>query len=463
MVKKDQDKILQEKLLVNRDSSWLITKDEKNIFKFAEDYKIFLDNTKTERKSVSYIIKKLVKSGFKDFNKITALKTGDKFYSNIKNKALIAGIVGKNKEMIHLIGSHIDSPRLDLKPHPLYEDSELALMQTHYYGGIKKYHWVNTPLALHGLIITKNKTIELNLGENPQDPIFMISDLLPHLSSRQMKKEARDIIEGEELNIIVGHIPIKNKEVKTKIKLAVLKYLYETYGIIEEDFNCAELELVPANKARDVGFDKGLVAAYGQDDSVCVYTSMEALLKTKTPLQTALCFFADKEEIGSHGNTGATSNILINFAVDYVEKAKLKITATKLLEHSKAISADVTAGMDPNFKDVHDPENVSYLGRGIAIEKYGGGGGKYGTNDASAEYMDYLRKMLNKNNIKWQTGELGKIDLGGGGTIAMYLSRYGMDCVDAGPAVLGMHSTYEITSKIDVYSAFQFYKVFFEN
>lgn len=459
---KSPNEILQKKLFSDKKSAWYKL-NEKEVMKFSDGYKQFMANSKTERLCVENVITTLKKNGFKDLNSASKLKLGDKFFKNVKDKAVIAAIVGKNPATWQLVGAHVDSPRLDIKPQPLYEDSGVALLKTHYYGGVKKYHWVNTPLALHGVIYTKaGRKIVLSVGEKPEDPKFLIPDLLPHLARNQMERKADKIIEGEELNLFVGHIPVNDEKIKEQVKFSVLKYLNEKYGMEEEDFFTAELELVPAIIPIDIGFDRGLVGAYGQDDKVCVYTELMALIETSNPQHTAVGLFVDKEEIGSTGDTGAASFIVQNFAVDYLNLTGLKITTNELLEKSNAISADVTAGVDPNFKDVNDPLNASHLGRGVSVEKYGGGGGKYSTHDASAEYMNYIRQILEKNNISWQTGELGKIDLGGGGTIAMYLSRYGMNCVDAGPCVLGMHAVCEVASKADIYSAYLLYKAFFK-
>jgi len=462
--KKSANKKIEEKLFYKKESAWTDFKDSehKKIFDFADSYKAFLTGSKTERLCIENIKKILEKSGFKNIESLKSLKKGDKGYKVFKGKSLTAFVVGENTSQFRLIGSHVDSPRLDLKPSPLYQNSELALLKSHYYGGIKKFHWVNTPLELHGIAFTKSgKSIELHIGEKESEPKFIIPDLLPHLAKEQMKKEGTKLIEGEELNIICGHIPLRDKEIKEKVKFTVLKHLNDTYGLIEEDFAFAELEFVPAQKSIDIGFDMGLVGGYGQDDRVCVYSSLMALTGITAPAHTAVAYFSDKEETGSNGDTGAESFSLLNFTFDYVKLAGLDLTPWKILETSKAVSADVTTAMDPTFSSVNDPQNVSYLGKGVSIEKYGGGGGKYSTNDAHAEYMQFLRNIANKNSIPWQTGEMGKIDIGGGGTIAMFMSRFGMDCVDAGPCVLGMHSTCEVTSKADIYSAYLFYKAFF--
>jgi aspartyl aminopeptidase len=460
---KSKNELLQKKIFIEKKSSWHDL-NEKEVFAFAEKYKTFMGASKTERLCVENVISELKKSGFKDISALKTVKSGDKIYKNIKEKAVFAAVIGKDMKRWQLIGSHVDSPRLDLKPSPVYEDSGMGLIKTHYYGGVKKYHWVNTPLSLHGVIYTKaGKKVTINIGDRNDEPKFIIPDLLPHLARNQMERKAPKIVEGEELNILVGHLPINDDKIKEQVKFTVLKHLNEKYGIIEEDFFTAELELVPSSMPMDIGFDSGLIAAYGQDDKVCVYTSLRALIETKTPIHTAVGMFVDKEEIGSVGDTGAAGLILENFAYDYICLTGLKIDVSQLLENSDAISADVTAGMNPNYKDVHDPQNASYLGKGVSVEKYGGGGGKYSTHDANAEYMNYLRLLLDKNKIAWQTGELGKIDLGGGGTIAMFISRYGMNCVDAGPSILGMHSPCEVTSKADVYSSYLLYKAFFKD
>lgn len=463
---KTKNQLLEEKVCLKKESSWKEYSGAKRqeVFKFSEEYKDFLKENKTERKCAESIVKLLKKNGFKDMTQLKALKKGDKAYKEIKGKAVIAFIVGKNPSKLKIVGSHIDSPRLDLKPTPLYEDSGLAMAKTHYYGSIKKYHWVNTPLSLQGVVYTKaGKKIEVSIGEKEGEPKFIIPDLLPHLSKDQMEKPAKDLIKGEDLNILLGHIPIEDDKIKEPLKLSVLQKLNEEYGLIEEDLIIAELELVPSGNPVDIGLDKGLVAGYGQDARVCVYAGLKALIATTSPPNTALGLYVDKEETGSMGDTGARSLILVNFAREYVKLAGLKENANTVLEQSKAISADVTGAMNPNFKEVQDPLNATMLGKGVSIEKYAGGGGKYYTNDASAEYMSYIRSILDKNRIAWQTGELGKQDIGGGGTIAAHLSQYGMECVDAGPGVLGMHSPCEVSSKADIYSAYKLYKAFYED
>ena len=461
--KKSSYEQLQEKVLMKKKSAWL-SYPYQEIMGFSEGYKQFLAENKTERLCVKFIVNSLEKNGFKDFSRTKSLKPGDKVYWMIKEKCVLAAIIGKRKGRLQIVGSHIDSPRLDLKPNPLYEDSNLALLKTHYYGGVKKYHWVNTPLALYGVVFTKQgKKVELSVGEKAEEPKFIIPDLLPHLAKKQMDKKGNEVVEGEDLNLLIGNIPIKDEKVKENVKLAVMKELNSRYGIIEEDFFSAEVELVPAGMPVDIGLDRSMIGAYGQDDKVCAYASLQALLKVKNPQSTALGMFVDKEEIGSYGDTGASSYMLVNFVGKLNALAGWKEEVFAILEQARSLSADVTGAMDPNFKDVNDPRNVSYLGNGIAVEKYGGGGGKYSTHDSGAEYVSYIRTIMDKNKIPWQTGELGKIDVGGGGTIAMFLSRYGMDCIDAGPCVLGMHSPCEVTSKADIYASYKLYRSFWES
>lgn len=451
-------------LALERKSAWLSTTDSQSaeIFAYADEYKTFLSTSKTERTCIQTIIENLVSKGFKSLDAVENINPGDRLYRNIKGKSLIAMVAGRNPEKLRFIGSHVDSPRLDLKPNPLYEDSEMALMKTHYYGGIKKYHWVNIPLELCGIIYTRQgRRVQISIGGRDEDPVFIIPDLLPHLQKEQMKREASRVIEGEELNVIFGHVPLEGKEIKQRIKEAVMERLNREYGIVEEDFNCAELEFVPALRPRDIGLDRSLVGAYGQDDRVCAFASLKALMDISEPEFTAVTYFADKEEIGSSGDTGAESFALPAFIETYILKAGLRCGPFELLRKAAAISADVIVGVDPNFKSANDPQNSSYLGKGVTMQKYGGHGGKYSTNDAHAEYLSHIRRLLTENDIPWQTGEFGKVDVGGGGTIAQLLSRYGMDCVDAGPAMLGMHSICELTSKVDIYSSYRLYKAFY--
>jgi len=450
-------------LQLKKQSVWEQTSpaEHKKIFSFNEDYKTFLKHAKTERLTVSYLVAQLKKNGFTLFSNQKS-KTGDKLFLVFKEKVVFAWIVGKQKEQMVLIGSHSDSPRLDLKPLPLVEDSSMALFKTHYYGGIKKYHWVNTPLSLHGVVYTKaGKEITISLGEKDNEPVFIIPDLLPHLARQQYEKKVSNFIEGEQMMVVVGGIPIKDDDLQEKIKIAILEKLNKQYGVVEEDFVSAELSFVPQAQPKDVGFDASIIGAYGHDDGVCVYTSLQALLDCEKPNSTAVALFIDKEEIGSDGDTGAQSYVLRYFAEKYLTSINSKLSVDMFLSQANSLSADVTSGLNPNYKDAQDPTNVSLLGHGVSLEKYGGGGGKYSTNDASAKYMSFIRQILLTEKIMWQTGENGRVDLGGGGTIAKYFSRYGMSCVDIGPCVLGMHSPYELVSKADVYEAYRCYKAFF--
>ncbi|MBN8216957.1 MAG: aminopeptidase [Spirochaetes bacterium] len=456
-----------EELLLKRESAWT-RKDASShaeVFAFAEEYKAFLAAAKTERLAVDRLAALCRKHGFTEFSGKGKLAPGAKFYEVTRGKSILAGIVGKDPASLRLIGSHGDSPRLDLKPHPLYEDgAELALLRSHYYGGVKKYQWLNLPLAIHGVAHTKaGRRVEIHLGENEGDPVFIIPDLLPHLAQEQMKKEAARLVEGEELNVIVGHLPVPDPAVKDRIKLAVLIHLHERWGLCEEDLACAELELVPAGKPVDVGFDRAILGGYGQDDRVCAYTSFRALTALARPAHTAVAWVSDKEETGSSGNTGADSNFLERFARAYVAKVPGGLDPVEFLSRAKSISADVTSALDATFKGPYEASNTSVFGRGVTLQKYVGAGGKGGTNDAHAEYMHFLRDLAARSRIPWQTGEFGKVDHGGGGTISKFMARYGMDCVDAGPCVLGMHSPVELTSKSDVYQAYRFYRAFLES
>ena len=453
---------LQEKLFRKNANSWLKA-NTKDVFSFCEDYKDFLFSSKTERTATKTIVKRLEKAGFSSIEEKKTLKAGDKVYYKHKNKSVIACVIGKDVSKFRLVGSHIDSPRLDLKPNPVYETASMALLRSHYYGGIKKYQWTNVDLSMLGIMTTREgKTIEFNLGEDEGDSRFIISDLLPHLGRKRMEKPASEVVEGEELNLFIGSIPINEQGVKEKVKLNILNVLHEKYGIYEEDFAFAEINFVPSGKPTDIGFDRSMIAGYAHDDKSCSYANLMALLTVKTPSVTAISYFADKEEIGSNGNTGAESLILWDFSEILIEKCGAKTSAKRMLSNSQALSADVGAALNPNFQEVHEKQNAPLLGHGIIIEKYTGRGGKYSANDTHAEYLAEIRQILIKNSISWQTGELGKIDIGGGGTIAMYLSRLGIETVDAGPCVLGMHSPREVISKVGLYESYKLYKAFLE-
>jgi aspartyl aminopeptidase len=457
---------LEDKLYFNPKNCWenLTPKDEKDIEKFAESYKHFLNSCKTERECVNYSVELLEKQGFIDIEKYRnkKLKAGLKVFQNIRGKALIAAVLGENKltEGCNVLGAHIDSPRIDLKQNPLYEESDLGFFDTHYYGGIKKYQWTTIPLAMHGVFIRDNGSkIEVKIGESPDDPVFTITDLLPHLAREQMQKKASEVIEGEDLDILIGSRPYNDKKVKEKVKLRLLSLLHQEYGITEKDFARAEIEFVPAFQARDIGFDRSMIGAYGQDDRCCAWPTLMAALSVKnTPPRTIICYLSDKEEIGSTGNTGAQSSGLYNFIADLCDKTgdNLRIC----LSHSTMLSTDVSAAFDPTYANVFDKKNSSYIGKGIVLEKYTGSGGKYGANDANAEFCAKVQAIMDRNKINWQFGESGKVDKGGGGTIALFAANLGMEVIDCGIAVLSMHSPFEVISKIDLYTAYRGYIAF---
>jgi aspartyl aminopeptidase len=445
---------------------------KKEALEFSEGYKRFLDEGKTEREFIKETEKLLKQEGFISLDTIIndkrKISPGTKIYRIGRNKTAIICVMGSKPvtDGVNIVGAHIDSPRLDLKQNPLYEDSGMVLLKTHYYGGIKKYQWVTIPLSLHGIIIKKDGSkIELKLGEDENDPVFTITDLLPHLAKKQMEKKLSEGIEGEDLNVLSGSIPYDDEKIKDKVKLNILKVLNDKYGLTEEDFLTAELEVVPAFKAKDVGFDRSLIGAYGQDDRVCAYTALKAVIDMESPKKTALCVLADKEEIGSMGNTGSQSSFLENFIADICSLTVdnySDITLRRCLENSKMLSADVNPGVDPTFENVHDKKNSSWIGKGIVIQKYTGSRGKAGASDANAEYLAQLRNLFNENNIVWQSGEIGKVDLGGGGTIAQYIANMGIEVVDCGIAIFSMHAPYEVTSKIDIYVTYNAYKVFYK-
>jgi len=438
----------------------------KQAFAFAEGYKGFLDEAKTEREAVEAIVKSAQKAGFCAYSQ----KGKDKrIYRLNKDKSIGLATVGKQplEKGLRIIVSHVDSPRLDLKQNPLYEELDMVLLRTHYYGGIKKYQWVAQPLAMHGIIVkTDGKKVKIVIGEREGDPVFTICDLLPHLSRKaQEEKKLKEAIEAEKLTILAGHLPFADREAKERVKLRILELLHEQYGIVEEDFLSAELELVPASKARDVGFDRAFVASYGQDDRVCSYASLKAMEGVDAPPFTTMALFLDKEEVGSEGNTGAKSRFLELFTADILRAAGKEpsdVLMKEILFNAKAISADGTAGIDPNYKDVHEAQNNAKIGYGVCLSKFTGAGGKYFSSDASAEYVGEIRELFNRKGITWQMGELGKVDEGGGGTVAKYLALYGMDIIDCGTPMLSMHSPFEVASKGDIYETFRAYRAFLE-
>lgn len=458
---------LENKLFNKKKSGWLEIENEEGskIFSFCEGYMDYLNKAKTEREFIAEAKKKAEENGFKDLNTIQNLQSGDKVYFINRNKSMYLAVIGKQpiENGLHIVGAHVDSPRLDLKPNPLYEDGELAYFNTHYYGGIKKYQWTAIPLSIHGVIVkTNGEKITVNIGEDEKDPIFTITDLLPHLAKEQVSKKLAEAIEGENLDLLVGSIPYKDTESKEKVKLNILNLLNQKYGITEADLQSSELELVPCFKARSLGFDMGLVAAYGQDDKVCSYTALTALMEVNEPPKTAVCILSDKEEIGSMGNTGMESHVFDYFISELLNKrGENRVNLLdKVFCYSKMLSSDVDAAFDPLYSNVSDKNNSGYLSKGLTLNKYTGSRGKSGASDANAEYVAWIRDLFEKNKIKYQMSELGKVDVGGGGTIAYILANKGVDVIDCGVGVLSMHAPYEVTSKYDIYTAYRAYKAF---
>ncbi|MBU5454406.1 aminopeptidase [Caproiciproducens sp. MSJ-32] len=452
--------------------SWEKYQEEKReeLFKFCDGYIDFLSMCKTERECILTSIEMAKALGYRDFNEIIEnnekIKAGDKIYVNNKDKSLALFLIGKEpiENGMRIVGSHIDSPRLDLKQRPLYEDTNLAMMETHYYGGIKKYQWVALPLALHGVVIKKDGTkINVVIGEDPSDPVIGISDLLIHLAGKQQQKKASEVIEGEDLNLLVGSIPLTGEE-KDAAKANILNILKEKYDFEEEDFVSAEIEVVPAGRARDYGLDRSMVIGYGQDDRVCAYTSLMALLDLDKTKYTSVVLLVDKEEIGSVGATGMYSRFFENTVAEIMnnigEYSELKLR--RALANSKMLSSDVTVAYDPNYPSVLEKNNTAYFGKGIVFSKYTGARGKSGCNDANPEYIAWLRNIMDKNDVDYQTGELGKVDQGGGGTIAYILAQYNMEVIDCGVALQNMHAPWEVSSKFDVYETMRGYKAFLE-
>lgn len=450
-------------------SKYLEENSKKELFKFADDYKEFLSLGKTERLCVNEALKLAKLKGFKNLDEVTTLNPGDKVYSINRNKNIVLYVIGKEKVVngVNVLGAHIDSPRIDVKQNPLYESTGFALLDTHYYGGVKKYQWVTIPLALHGVVYKKDGTsVDINIGEKEDDPIFCITDLLIHLSKDQLTKTASKVIEGEDLDVTVGSFPLDGKDEKEAVKGNLLKILKEQYNIEEEDFLSAEIEVVPTGKARDLGLDRSMVAGYGHDDRVCAYTSLRAILDLKeVPNRTSCCILVDKEEIGSVGATGAHSNYFTNTLAQLLELqgCKSEFDLRKCLTNSNMLSSDVSAGVDPLYLSVCELKNSAFLGKGIVFNKYTGSGGKGGCNDANPDFIAKLRRILDENNVHFQTAELGKVDQGGGGTIAYILSNLNMNVIDAGIAVLNMHAPLEVVSKVDLYEAYLAYKAFLLN
>ena len=461
----ENDKIIKEKLCNDKKCGWneVDVLERNKIFSFAEEYMSFMNKSKTEREATKTVLSMLKENGFKDINNMDSLKYGDRVYYINRNKSVFIAVIGKEvlENGLNLVGAHIDSPRLDLKPNPIYEDNGLTYFKTHYYGGIKKYQWTTIPLAIHGTVVkTNGEKIDIEIGEKDSDPIFTITDLLPHLATDQMNKKLSNAIEGEDLNLLIGSIPYS---VDSGSKINILNILNQRYGITEKDFLSSEIELVPAFKARSLGFDESMVAAYGQDDKVCSFASLKSILDIRENSKTCVCILSDKEEIGSVGNTGMASNAFNYFISLLLDKKgeNMPNMIDKVFMNSKMLSADVDAGFDPIYKNVSEINNASKIGYGVVLNKYTGSRGKSGASDANAEFMAYVRNILEENNIKYQVSELGKVDIGGGGTIAYILADKGIEVVDCGIGVLSMHAPYEVTSKYDIYSAYKTYLNFF--
>jgi len=465
---------MEKKLTKKYEYSWekYNQEDLNNVFELSNRYKEFISKCKTERECVDEFVVKAEANGYKDINKIIEnkekIKPGDKIYSNNKGKTLALFIIGTEniEKGFNILGAHVDSPRLDLKQNPLYEDTELALLKTHYYGGIKKYQWVAIPLAIHGVVIKKDGTkINVVIGEDENDPVFGISDLLIHLSSEQLEKKASKVVEGEDLNVFAGSIPSSDKECKEKVKQNILELLNIKYGICEEDFVSSELEIVPAGKARDYGIDRSMVMAYGQDDRICAYTSFDAMMEIKECKRTCVTLLVDKEEVGSVGSTGMHSKFFENTVAEVINLlgGYSEISIRRSLTNSKMLSSDVSAAFDPNFASVMEKRNAAYFGKGIVFNKYTGSKGKSGCNDANPEYIAEIRNILDKAGVSWQTSELGKVDAGGGGTIAYILAQYDMEVIDCGVALHNMHAPYEVASKADIYETRRAYHTFLIN
>ena len=453
------------------ENAWKKYADKTEVFAFCEAYKDFISSCKTERECVTEMVQQAEKAGYRNIDAIIesgeTLKAGDKVYANNKGKGLALYLIGEEplEKGMRILGAHIDSPRLDLKQNPLYEDQELALLDTHYYGGVKKYQWVTLPLALHGVVSKKDgENVTVVIGEEEQDPVLGISDLLIHLSQKQLQKTAAEVVEGEKLDMLVGSIPLEGEE-EEPVKAQILAILKEKYGIEEEDFLSAEFEVVPAGKARDYGLDRSMIMGYGQDDRVCSYPSFAAIMKQEQVKYTSVCLLVDKEEIGSVGATGMQSKFFENTTAEVMnacgQYSELKLR--RALKNSMMLSSDVSAAFDPNFPEVMQKKNSAYLGHGMTFNKYTGARGKSGSNDANAEYLAKLRKVMDEEQVAFQTAELGKVDQGGGGTIAYILANYNMEVIDCGVAVLNMHAPWEITSKVDVYEAYRGYCAFLQN
>ena len=465
------DKELFEELSYDRKNVYEnITDEEKQaMFDLCDEYRVFLDEGKTERECVEKALEMAISNGFRNLDDVNELKAGDKVYRINRNKNIFLAVIGSEdiEKGINLVGAHIDSPRLDLKQNPLYESTGMALLKTHYYGGIKKYHWPAIPLAIHGVVITKDgNSVKINIGEKDNDPVFCITDLLPHLAKDQMVKKMTEGIEGESLNILIGGMPVGDSDVKEKVKFSILKLLNAKYNMTERDFLSAEIEIVPAFKARNVGLDESFIGAYGQDDRVCAFTTLKGIFDVKSPKRTAAAILVDKEEIGSTGNTGMLSAFFGMTVAEIIEKINGSCSMTsynKVISNSACLSSDVGAAVDPNYEYVSEKKNASFAGCGMVLMKYTGARGKSESSDASAEFVYQIGKILDDDGVIWQTSELGKVDQGGGGTIAQYVANLNMDVIDCGVPVLSMHSPFEVTAKSDIYMAYRSYLAFYNN
>ena len=459
MSEKTPGEILKEKLFYEQKNGFDTMSDEEIdiAYSYADKYMKFLDNSGTERACTKYSVALLEKEGFVPFEFGKAYKPGDKIYFNNREKSVIAAYIGKKSlsEGVNIAAAHIDTPRLDIKPTPMYEDNDLCLLKTHYYGGVKKYQWTTTPLALYGIIVKNDGTkIDINIGFDENDPVFCISDLLPHLSRHQMDKTLREAIEGEALNVLIGSRPFKDDKASERVKLNILSILFDKYGVTEKDFTSAELSVLPAMKARDLGFDRSMILAYGHDDKVCAYPCLSAVIDLKeTPDKTAISCLTDREEIGSTGNTGLESFYLLHFIEDLCATAG--VNPRECLHNSTCISADVNAAFDPTYPSVMDKYNCAHINRGPVITKYTGSGGKSQTSDCHAEFVAKIQDIMDRNEVVWQTGELGKVDEGGGGTVAKFVARFDVNVLDFGVAVISMHAPYEIISKLDLYHMYK--------
>ena len=449
-------------------------KKRDEVFSFAEDYRKFISDCKTERECTSAVYKDAVAHGYKDLDELiknkTAVKAGDRIVADNMGKGVALFNIGKKsiEDGMNILGAHIDSPRMDLKQVPLYEDTEMALLDTHYYGGIKKYQWVTLPLALHGVICKKDgTTVKVNIGDKPGDPVVGVSDLLIHLSGDQMSKKASEVIEGENLDVLIGSIPgsekdENDKDIKDRVKTNILNILSKEYKVDEDDFLSAEIEVVPAGEARDYGLDRSMIMGYGHDDRVCAYPSYRAMLEVTDPEYTSVCLLVDKEEIGSVGASGMQSRFFENCVAEVMNLAGeyTELAVRRAMKNSKVLSSDVSAAFDPNYPSVMEKKNSAYFGKGLVFNKYTGARGKSGSNDANAEYVAKLRKIMDDNEVSFQTSELGRVDVGGGGTIAYILANYDMNVIDSGVPVLNMHAPWEIISKVDLYEALKGYVAF---